>query len=61
MWLLGSAVFSVVLLIVWKMMRKNIAKEIAHDINRHTNDTVERVEKRAKEIEKSTSDPDDFL
>ena len=63
-WVIGtasSAVLAVVGLVLWKMVRKNVAKEISYDINQQTKNQTEAIQKKAKEIEKSTDTPDPWL
>ena len=49
------AVLVVSALVLWKTIRKNVAKEIAYDINRETEDEITRLVEQAEQIE---ADPD---
>jgi len=55
------AVLVVSALVLWKTIRKNVAKEIAYDINQEMEDEITRLVEQAEQIEASPDDPNRWL
>ena len=55
------AVLVVAALVLWKTIRKNVAKEIAYEINEGTEDDIRKTKQHAKDIETNPDDPNRWL
>ena len=55
------AVLVVAALVLWKMIRKNVAKEITYEINEGTEDDIRKTKQHVKDIETNPDDPNRWL